>query len=106
LELPTLQEFYGSASIVGVEQQTKRNKGSWERKRTAPLSISRAENSSAEIFKAAIAESNSFEHFDLVVDTFGKSIGVGAAESAEDKLYFCFGGPIKDVRRRRGYDLQ
>ena len=46
---------FGSPSIVGVERKTNRNKGSWERKRTAPLNIGCAENTNAKIAEIALA---------------------------------------------------
>ena len=55
-----------------------------ETKRAAPLNVAGAEDSSTEISETAIAESDAFEHFDLVVDPFGEAVGVGAVESVEN----------------------
>ncbi|MEA5048092.1 MAG: hypothetical protein VB034_05700 [Eubacteriales bacterium] len=52
----------GSPSIVGVEQQIKRNKGSCERERTAPLNIGGAEDSGTEILEAELDKGNVFEY--------------------------------------------
>lgn len=73
----------GSPSIVGVERQTKGNKGSWERERTAPLNVDRAENSSTEISEISISERNALQYFDFVIDPFCEAVGVRAIERIE-----------------------
>ena len=63
----------------------------------APLAVGRAEDSSTEILETAIAESDAFEHFDLVVNPFGETVGVAAVESVKD-----VGLPVFQHRQARG----
>lgn len=55
-----------------------------ERKRTARLTIDCAENSSTEYSETAVAEGDSLEYFDLVVDPFGEAAGIGAIKRVQD----------------------
>ena len=71
-----IKHVFWFTSTVGVLKQTKRNKGSWERERTAPLSIDGTMNSCSKVAKATAAECDTLERFDLVVDAFSLAVGV------------------------------